>query len=261
MRNHLWAAVSQGRLLIGAQSVDDVSNYRWFTLRTWSSAISLSLSLCVCLSIILPCPPLSPLFSLTFHPSYLALPVSPPLMILSSPLSLFSIWSHFHPTVTSASIPAAFSWTEQSHAGFVFWTCSKQMTWSKADLAASPPGTHSAVRCWIMSPISMFIFLLARTWKTSISTTSISPFNPSRSCPVACNCFFRLNAFCPQFFQWSIFCLYFNFFSFVVQPRWRNSEHSDGASSVHGRGKRGLAAPRNKWLDYLKPLPGSNSNT
>lgn len=34
-RNHLWSAVSRDRLLIGVQAEDDVSNYRWFTLRTY----------------------------------------------------------------------------------------------------------------------------------------------------------------------------------------------------------------------------------
>lgn len=78
MRNHLWAAVSQGRLLIGAQSVDDVSNYRWFTLRTWSSAISLPVSL----ALMRFCPSLSSLHP--FHPPTPPLFLSYPLPNLNS---------------------------------------------------------------------------------------------------------------------------------------------------------------------------------
>lgn len=92
MRNHLWAGVSQGTLLIGAQSVDDVSNYRWFTLRTWSSAISL----CVWLSLphsflSFPLPAsvsLSPPLSL--HPSISLLLFDPPPIPFSISLELFS---------------------------------------------------------------------------------------------------------------------------------------------------------------------------
>ena len=39
LRNRLWAGGSQGSLLIRAAA--DVSNYRWFTLNTWSSAVLL----------------------------------------------------------------------------------------------------------------------------------------------------------------------------------------------------------------------------
>ena len=255
MRNHLWAAVSQGRLLIGAQSVDDVSNYRWFTLRTWSSAVSLP----PCLSLILSCPSPPSSSSLSSSlPPFLSLSVYLFLILVPFSPESFS-FQEWHWLPFPRSIFIYFILRTVQPLVFFFFSFSSELTrskqsWNKAELAAE-------LLSHIPTSIGTHFFLPAHTRITFYQhSINLSPrWENGHAIVLQPAIVFGLNASQPACaFFFSPFGV---IFFIVVQPHEETPERCDGASAVYGRGKQGLAAPRNKWLDYLKPLPRSNSNT
>lgn len=129
-----------------------------------------------------------------------------------------------------------------------------KLSWNKAELAAQ-------LLSHIPTSIATHFFLTAHSRITFYQhSINLSPrWENGHAIVLQPAIVFGLNTSQPAcaFFFSSFGVIFF----IVVQPHEETLSAATGASAVYGRGKQGLAAPRNKWLDYLKPLPRSNSNT